>query len=253
MKGGDKMESKQIWITVLVALIVAIIASLITVYASKEVLLGPDGTTLNTTQKEINANRCQADNMCETNALSVKDNSLFNADVYLLRLAGNYTYANYSFACLDEHGKITRSGVNCMARNMYYCRQFDEKTASTIISYATGQSGYGEGNIAFKERENLTVRHNVAYGKPYTTILGHFIEIDDINYEYQGMYSVTTHNVVTGDNYRFYLPVSGRIVNMYGGAFNVSIGFVPYYNYNETYIVLDDLQTPRNVDFSYCF
>ncbi len=58
-------NSKQIWMTILIAVIVGILSSAITVSViSKNVLLGPQESL-----KIIKANSCDADSKCEVNAL----------------------------------------------------------------------------------------------------------------------------------------------------------------------------------------
>ncbi|MBI5803868.1 hypothetical protein HY450_01350 [Candidatus Pacearchaeota archaeon] len=63
------MEGKQIWMTIIVALVVAAVTSLVTGAIAKDVLLAPYTTTIGQ-GGPIKANSCDADNICEVNQVS---------------------------------------------------------------------------------------------------------------------------------------------------------------------------------------
>ena len=67
MKGGDKMENKNLGTIIIVTVFVAVITSIITGLIMKNVLLAPAMQAYQVQQTDVNAHRCQADGVCEFN------------------------------------------------------------------------------------------------------------------------------------------------------------------------------------------
>lgn len=108
-------NGKQIWMTILIALVVGILSSAITAsIVSKNVLLGPT-----VPPKEIRANSCNADDTCEINkaivlsSLGVFGNFAGNSvDIASLRI-NQLQDEGTSYACISPSGSIVRSDEPC--------------------------------------------------------------------------------------------------------------------------------------------
>ena len=75
MKGGDKMESKQIWMTAVVALVVSLVTAL-----TVNVAPGLSPRAGSTAPLTVRANSCDADGVCEMNTLIATEDFRFKDD-----------------------------------------------------------------------------------------------------------------------------------------------------------------------------
>ena len=88
MKGGDNMNKKNFWMTVLVAAVVAIIVFLLMGLISPSVGLSPRFGTAD--RLLVNAHQCTADDACEMNSacLDGKCIEAWSDDAYVLKARG---------------------------------------------------------------------------------------------------------------------------------------------------------------------
>lgn len=143
-------NSKQFWMTIIIAAIVSILSSAITVsIISKNILLGPPEVI--GPAQEINAHKCMADENCEVNAL-VGERALFRAGVIVHRDQEDGSFVEtqmspggISFKSYDSEGHWRSSGhFNIGAMSL---QDVDGSSAGVTVGAGIRASSYkGEGN-----------------------------------------------------------------------------------------------------------
>lgn len=100
-------NNKQIWMTILIAAVVGILSSAITVsIISKNVLLGPQESL-----KVIRANSCDADGLCEINNFTAMSGEVENLGV-LQKLSTNDIESGADINIFSAHGGIILNGYS---------------------------------------------------------------------------------------------------------------------------------------------
>ncbi len=126
------MKQKELWTIIVVSAIVAVIASVVTASLMGGVLLGPRISTA------VNANSCDADNLCEMNfgsilydlsvgkdidarditargSITAESRVYAGMDIYASTglVSGDLSGNETAYVCTDTEGRLFRSNTAC--------------------------------------------------------------------------------------------------------------------------------------------
>lgn len=234
------VDRNSIWLTVVVALIVAVVASLGTATITGGAFFGgsKDGASLapKVGSAYTNSHACRADAVCETNALLVNNEQGIGID----------------FACLDSIGKITRMEVNCEAANDNICSEFSRNVVTKVIGDFTSGLGFSDGRkVIFNEGAEIHLGDRIVIPETY-------IELDDVYNDTVGFSDdvVKFVNVLTGDLYDTSWSSEGvGVITINGVTYTVYLEgdsdtpteeYIVTLNYPQT-------NTGRSMDLTLCF